>query len=50
MPDQVDSDTRRTAFLNSRGYRVLRFWNHEVLNDIDAVMEAIHAALGEEGT
>jgi len=50
MPDQVDSDARRTAFLNSRGYRVLRFWNHEVLNEIDAVMEAIHAALGEEGT
>jgi very-short-patch-repair endonuclease len=31
MPDQVDSDARRTAFLNSRRYRVLRFWNHEVL-------------------
>jgi len=50
MPDQADSDARRTAFLNSRGYRVLRFWNHEVLNEIDAVLEAIHAALGDERT
>jgi very-short-patch-repair endonuclease len=50
MPDQTDRDAARTAFLNSRGYRVLRFWNHEVLEEIDAVMESIHAALGEEGT
>jgi very-short-patch-repair endonuclease len=50
MADQVDSDARRTAFLNSRGYRVLRFWNHEALSDIDAVMEVIHAALGKEAT
>jgi very-short-patch-repair endonuclease len=39
------SDERRTAFLNARGYRVLRFWNNEVFNQIDGVMEIIHQSL-----
>ena len=42
---QVSADAERTAFLNSRGYRVLRFWNNEVLNEIEGVMSAIYAAL-----
>jgi very-short-patch-repair endonuclease len=43
----LSADDKRTAFLTSSGYRVLRFWNNEVLDDIDAVMEVIHAALSE---
>jgi very-short-patch-repair endonuclease len=43
-PQRV-SDEARTAFLNSQGYRVLRFWNNEVLKEIDGVMEVIYAAL-----
>ncbi|MCC7486323.1 MAG: endonuclease domain-containing protein [Burkholderiales bacterium] len=42
-------DTARTAVLAKAGFRVLRFWNHEVLRDTDAVLEAIWRAL-EEGT
>jgi very-short-patch-repair endonuclease len=38
-------DAERTAFLESRGYRVLRFWNNEVLQQIDGVMSAIFEAL-----
>lgn len=34
-------DDRRTRWLNSRGYRVLRFWNHEVLEETDSVVEMI---------
>jgi very-short-patch-repair endonuclease len=41
------ADARRTAFLNSSGYRVLRFWNNDVLRDIDAVIAAIFAVLSE---
>ncbi len=41
----VRADETRTKFLTSRGYRVLRFWNNEVLEEIDGVMEAIYAAL-----
>ena len=36
-----------TAFLNSRGYRVLRFWNNEVLGNPDGVHSVIAAALHE---
>ena len=39
------SDAARTAFLNSQGYRVLRFWNNEVLKEITGVMEVIYSAL-----
>ena len=34
-------DGRRDAFLASEGYRVLRFWNHDVLAQIDAVLDGI---------
>jgi very-short-patch-repair endonuclease len=34
----VEYDATRTAFLNSRGYRVLRFWNGDVLKNRDAVI------------
>src|SRR5262249_51331529 len=44
---QIAQDAARTAFLNSRGYRVLRFWNNEVLTQIDGVMEVIYAAVHE---
>jgi very-short-patch-repair endonuclease len=42
---KILADADRTAYLNSRGYRVLRFWNNEVLKDIEGVMSAIYAAL-----
>jgi very-short-patch-repair endonuclease len=38
-------DECRSNHLTSRGITVLRFWNHDVLEDIDAVLEAIHIAL-----
>ena len=38
---QIDSDADRTAWLESRGFAVLRFWNDEILRDTSAVLEAI---------
>ena len=38
---RLDYDAARTHFLNGEGYRVLRFWNNEVLGDLDAVLRAI---------
>jgi very-short-patch-repair endonuclease len=32
---------RRTALLEGMGYRVLRFWNHEILRETEAVLEQI---------
>ena len=34
-------DARRTDWLASQGFRVLRFWNHHVLQEIEAVQELI---------
>ncbi len=43
--DQVASDAERTAWLGAQGFQVLRFWNHEILKDIEAVKETIRHAL-----
>jgi very-short-patch-repair endonuclease len=38
-------DARRTAILNKKGFRILRFWNHEVLQHTEEVLEAVCQAL-----
>ncbi len=38
-------DASRTAFFEAQRYRVLRVWNNDVIGDIDAVLDAIFAAL-----
>ena len=38
-------DERRDAFLTSRGYRVLRFWNNDILGNSESVLQAIAEAL-----
>jgi primosomal protein N' (replication factor Y) len=37
----------RTAFLERRGFRVLRFWNNDVLANLDGVLERIVGTLEE---
>jgi very-short-patch-repair endonuclease len=39
-------DDARTKWLEARGYRVLRFWNNEVIQNIDGVLHAIAGMLG----
>jgi very-short-patch-repair endonuclease len=36
-------DERRSAFINSEGYSVLRFWNTEILRELDGVREFLRA-------
>jgi very-short-patch-repair endonuclease len=43
--EQVLHDERRTRWLESVGYRVIRFWNREVLRETDSVCETILQAL-----
>ena len=38
-------DAHRTAWLESQGWRVIRFWNNDVLNNTSGVIEAILQAL-----
>jgi very-short-patch-repair endonuclease len=42
---QAASDADRTAYLQAHGYRVLRFWNHDVLSNIEGVMRVIYQAI-----
>ena len=39
------SDETRTAALRVRGYRVIRFWNNEVLSNLDGVLQVIDSSL-----
>ncbi len=39
--DQEEYDAERTAFLVSKGYCVLRFWNKDVMSNIEEVIGAI---------
>ena len=39
------TDIRRTAYLESHGYRVLRFWNNDVLSNLEGVVQVIAAAI-----
>ena len=43
--EQLDYDARRAKKLESMGYTVIRFWNHEILGQIDAVLEVILSTL-----
>jgi len=38
---QRNSDAERTALLERQGYRVLRFWDNEVLTDIEGVLQRL---------
>ena len=50
--EQVAYDEQRTLFLLTKGFRVMRFWNDEVMQQLDAVLEMIGKELdggGEPG-
>ncbi len=42
------TDPKRDAWFAAQGFRILRFWNHEILSNIEAVLEAILKALQPE--
>lgn len=44
----ADYDKRRSDFMQVRGFRVLRFWNNDVLNNFDGMLEAIRVALVQD--
>ena len=44
-PARRERDTRRTAYLNDIGITVIRFWNDELLENPNRVIDAILAAL-----
>ena len=45
--EQIDYDTERDGWLRDQGFNVLRFWNHDVLGNIESVKEKIYEKLKE---
>ncbi|MBV8771164.1 MAG: DUF559 domain-containing protein [Deltaproteobacteria bacterium] len=46
-PAEETKDAARTAYLNQRGYRVIRFWNEQIKCEMDDVLETIYLALDD---
>ncbi len=47
--EQQAADQARSAQLAGWGFRVLRFWNHEVLGNTEGVLQAVREALNSDG-
>ncbi len=45
--EQVEYDGRRTRYLESKGYQVVRYWNNEVLGQMDSVLDALTLTLSQ---
>ena len=43
--EQTEYDEERTRYFESRGYRVVRFWNNQIENEMDGVISAIESTL-----
>ncbi|MCG6980029.1 MAG: endonuclease domain-containing protein [Deltaproteobacteria bacterium] len=41
----IQADTSRSRYLRDKGYRILRFWNNQVLEESESVLDMILAAL-----
>lgn len=44
-PENIEKDKQRTDFLESKGYKVLRFWNNDVDNNLEWVCEVIYRTI-----
>ncbi|WP_089726760.1 endonuclease domain-containing protein [Candidatus Thiosymbion oneisti] len=40
------ADRQREAFLKARGFRILRIWNNELMNNLEGSLRAIEIACG----
>jgi len=38
-------DEERTKYLESQGYKVIRFWNNAIMKDIESVLRAVLFAI-----
>lgn len=41
MDEKMISDNERTMFFEKEGFKVLRFWNNDIDNNIEGVLEQI---------
>jgi hypothetical protein len=45
MPEGIRSDQVRDRFLHTQGFMILRFWNSDIDQNLDGVMESVLASL-----
>src|ERR1700716_1905371 len=45
--DETERDLKREQWLQSKGYRVVRFWNSDVLRQCDSVVQKILEIIAE---
>jgi len=45
--DKKEYDRKRTEVLEHQGYRVMRFWNEEIYNNLEDVLRHITACVGD---
>ena len=45
-PDQISYDKERSCYLGNLGYKVVRFWNNEVYENINGVIEKLEQEIG----
>jgi very-short-patch-repair endonuclease len=46
--EQEEYDKERTKYLKSQGYKVIRFWNNDIIKNIEGVILAIMNALEKQ--
>ncbi len=47
---QLELDAKRSGYLEDKGYRVLRFWNNEVLTETESVLSVVLSSLDRNVT
>ncbi|MCU0575082.1 MAG: DUF559 domain-containing protein, partial [Syntrophobacteraceae bacterium] len=45
--ENVEEDKKRSLFLESQGYKILRLWNNEVFEKMEGVLQAVLTVLNE---
>ncbi len=45
-PDNILADEQRTKYLEAKGYKVIRFWNNEIIKNIDGVYQKLKNEFG----
>ena len=46
--NNIEYDTIRTQYLKLKGFKVVRFWNNQVFNETEGVLETIYNLLEEK--
>ena len=46
--EQTEYDEERTRYLESQGYKVIRFWNDQIEKEMDGVIQVIEMTLDDK--